>query len=251
MNINQSLTHLGLDTRQASLYVHLLKQPKRAEFTVFSIAKHADMPRSTVYLTLQELEAKKLVSSYKKNNVLRYVVADPSRLERDLEEKQELLASLMPTLKSLSQDQMFSPSVQTFSGAKGVKHVFDDIFSNPREHGVREFHTIAHPKLTQYMPKQLPKHMANKKKMNLFTKMIIPDSFRKNAPKEYVSDSHRETRFLPSVLPFEGTFIIYGKKTALFSHRDNEVSAMIIDSPAITEMLDCVFVCLWNLLPKN
>ena len=91
--------------------------------------------------------------------------------------------------------------------------------------------------------------MDRKKKYNIFTKVIVPDYLAHDMPKEYMSDSHRETRFL-TPLAFEGTLIVYGKKTALFSHRDNEVYSIIVDSPAITEMFDGIFMCLWNLLPK-
>lgn len=250
MNIPQSLTSLGLSDKQAKLYTYLLKQPKRAE-TVFSIAKDIDMPRSTVYITLQELEAKRLVSSFKKNNVLHYLTADPSRLARDLEEKKEVLNSLLPALHNLAKEAAFSPSVQTFTGALGVKIVFDDIFNNPIEHGVKEFHTLSHPRLVEYMPKQFPKYMENKKRLNLKTKMLAPAFVAKNGPAEYNSNSHRDTRYLPPEFSFEGTLIIYGKKTALFSHNGNEVYSMIVDSPAITEMLDAIFMCLWNLLPAG
>lgn len=251
MNIIQSLSTLGLEKREAELYTYLLKQPKGAEQTAFTIAQGINMPRSTVYLTLQTLEGKRLVSSYKKNNVLHYLTADPSRLTRDLEEKQDLLSTILPTLKKLSEETAHTSSVQTFTGAKGVKIVFDDVYDNPHLKGIREFHTISHPKLTQYLPKILPKKMELKKKLNIFTKMIVPEFVKANVPKEYVSDSHRETRFLTNSFSFEGTLIIYGKKTALFSHRDNEVYSMIIDSPAITEMFEAVFLCLWGLLPAN
>lgn len=250
MNIIQSLASLGLSDKQAKLYTHLLKHPKKAE-TVFSIAQKIDMPRSTVYVTLQELETKSLVSSFKKNNVLHYLTADPSRLARDLEEKKEVLNFLLPALHNLAKETAFSPSVQTFTGAPGVKIVFDDIFNNPIQNGVKEFHTLSHPRLVEHMPKQFPKYMENKRKLNLTTKMLVPAFVAKTGPAEYNSNSHRITRYLPPESSFEGTLIIYGRKTALFSHKGNEVYSMIVDSPAITEMLDAIFMCLWNLLPAG
>jgi sugar-specific transcriptional regulator TrmB len=251
MNIAQSLAHIGLEEKEAQIYAFLLKQPRSADMTAFRIARGVDMPRSTAYVILESLEQKKLVSSYKKNNVLHYLTANPSRLQRNLEEKQELLSSLLPTLENLSKDSAFVPSVQTFTGASGVKTVFDDIFDNPRENGVREYHTISHPKLIQYIPKQFPKYMAHKKKLDLHSKLIVPAEAMKSAPPEYENNSHRETRLLPPGFTFEGTLIIYGRKTALFSHRDNEVISMIVDSSAITEMIDAVFMCLWDLLPQR
>lgn len=253
MNITQSLETIGLGPKQAELYTYLLRQPKNSKKTVFTIAKGVKMPRSTVYVILEELESKKLVSSYKNNNVLHYLTADPIRLSRDLEEKQELLSSLLPTLKSLSEDTSYSSSVQTFTGEKGVRIVFDDILNNAHLKGIREFRTISNPKLVKYLSKgnYFTKKMEYKKKINVPSKMLISEIYRSNTPKEYLSDSHRDTRFLPIELPFEGTLIIYGKKTALFSHRENEVYSMIVDSPAITEMFDSIFMCLWSLLAKK
>lgn len=250
MNITQSLEKLGLDSRQAELYTSLLKQPKGSEMTAFTIAEKAGMPRSTVYLVLGELTKKGLVSSYKKNNVLHYLVENPNRLANELDEKKDLLSSLLPALQSLSKENAFTPSVRTYTGAEGVRTVFDEIY-DPKHLPGMEFHSISHPKLIQYMPKKFWEYMELKKKYNVHTKMMLSTKFSADkTPKEYVSDAHRETRFLSTPLSFEGTFIIYGKKTALFSHKDNEVYSMIIDSPAITEMLDGIFMCLWNLVPK-
>ncbi len=250
MNLNQPLIELGLDDKQAKVYLHMLKHKKSGDLTAFLIAKGTALPRSTVYLALQELETKKLVSSYKKNNVLRYLSADPSRLSRDLEEKKDVLDSILPFLKSLSKEETHSSSVQTYTGAEGVKTVIEDIYNNPHLKGIRELHTISHPKLFEYMPKTLPKKIDYRKKLGIFTKLIAPGEFQKNTPQYYVSDSHRETRFMPGKA-FEGTTIIYGNKVAFFSHRDDDVYSIIVDSPAIAEMMDHVFTSLWNLLPPN
>ena len=253
MDITQSLESLGLEEKQAKLYTFLLKQPEKAGLSVFSIAKNIDMPRSTVYLTLQELEAKRLVSSYKKNNVLHYLTADPSRLTRDLEEKQDLLKSIMPSLQALSHDSTYNSSVQTFTGEKGVRIVFDDCFNGPNVKNIQEYQTISHPKLVKYLTKSgyFEKKMDLKRKLDIPSKMLMSEVYRDNKPKEYNNDNLRETRYIPIEVAFEGTLIIYGKKTALFSHRDNEVYSMIVDSPAITEMFRSIFMCLWNSLAKK
>jgi sugar-specific transcriptional regulator TrmB len=247
MDINQSLKTLGLDERETMIYTFLLKQAKNASLTAFNIAKNVQMPRSTVYLTLQGLENKRLVSSYKKNNVLHYLPADPIRLSKDLDEKKDLLSNLLPMLQGLSKDNSTSSSVKTYTGAKGVRTVFDEIYNPSNLKVTREFHSISHPRLLKYIPKQLPKYMELKKKYNIHTKMLTID----DGTKDYQPDSHRETRLMPPSFSFEGSFIIFGKRTALFSYTDNEVYSIIIDSPAITEMLDSIFVCLWDLLAKK
>jgi len=247
MDINQSLKTLGLDDREITVYTFLLKQTKNSSLTAFNIAKNIHIPRSTVYLTLQELENKRLVSSYKKNNVLHYLPADPIRLSKDLDEKKDLLSDLVPILQSLSKDQSTSSSVKTYTGAKGVKIVFDEIYSPSNLKSFREFHSISHPRLLKYIKKHFPRYMELKKKHNIHTKMLTMDS----NTSDYETDSHRETRLMPPSFSFEGSFVIFGKRTALFSYTDNEVYSIIIDSPAITEMLDSIFICLWDLLEKK
>lgn len=252
MDIKKSLSSLGLTEKQAEVYTYLLKQPKKAELTVFNIAKSVNMPRSTVYLALEELESLKLVSSYKKNNTLHYLPADPTRLARDLDEKKATLDSILPTLLTLSSDTSHNPSVQTFTGEKGVRIVYDDCFNLANIRNIREFHTISNPKLMRYIRgKYFDKNMELKKKFNIRSKILVSETYRDKSPKEFESDSHRETRFIPVELPFEGSIIIYGNKTALFSHRDNEVYSMIVDSPAITEMIDSIFTCLWTSLARK
>jgi sugar-specific transcriptional regulator TrmB len=250
MNIHQSLTALGLEPRQADIYSYLLRQSRNKEQTAFKIARGLDIPRSTVYLTLSELENKRLVSSYKKNNILHYLVAEPTRLARDLEEKQDILNNLLPTLQALVKESAHSSSVQTFTGTKGVKIVYDDVFDNPHLKGIREYFTISHPKLMESMPKLFMQKMDYKRRMGLFSKVIVPELFKKNPPPEYSSNSHKEVRYLPGPA-FEGTMIIYGTKVALFSHREDDVYSMIVDSPAIAEMLKYLMISLWNMLPPN
>lgn len=247
MDITQSLKTIGLDEREIAVYTFLLTQSKNTSLTAFNIAKSVEMPRSTVYLTLQALENKRLVSSYKKNNVLHYLPADPIRLTKDLEEKKDILSSLVPILQGLSKTGGVSSSVQTYTGAKGVKIVFDEIYSPSNLKSFREFHSISHPRLLKYIKKHFPRYMELKKKHNIHTKMLTMDS----NTSDYETDSHRETRLMPSTFSFEGSFVIFGKRTALFSYTDDEVYSIIIDSPAITEMLDSIFICLWNLLEKK
>ncbi len=250
MNIPQSLVQLGLDEKQADLYTYLLKQPKNGSQTAFIIAQNTGLPRSTVYVLLEQLEEKQLVSSFKKNNVLHYLTASPSRLMRDLDEKKDLLSSLIPTLENLAAHSSSNPSVQTFTGKNGVKIVFDDVY-DPKQKGAREVHTFSHPKLLKYVPRFLPQKLELKKKMGIFGKVIVPGEFENKLPTKYQSDSHRETRFLPNHFSFDGTLMIYRDKTAIISFKGEEVISMIIDSPAITQMIDAVFQCLWGMLEKK
>jgi sugar-specific transcriptional regulator TrmB len=252
MNINQGLKSLGLNDSEIKVYIHLLStNVKTGNNTAFKIASITKIPRGTVYLILEKLESKKLISSYKKNNVLHFLPENPNRFKIEIEEKMDVLDSLLPQLLKLKDAEELKSSVKTYTGDDGVKTVFEDIFDNPREKGIDVYHTISNPKLINHFPKSFTKKMDTKRKLNIQTKLITPHEVQFNSPTEYKNDSHREVRYLPKNFNFDGTMIIYGRKAALFSHKENEIYSVIIESTAIVDMLDAIFLCLWGLLPSS
>lgn len=246
MSLEQSLAKFGLNRTESKVYTFLLEKPKRN--TVFEIARGIKIPRSTVYLALDGLEEKQLVVRHKQNNVLHFLAESPTRLTQQANEKLNLLNMLVPQLLSLQSIDEKQPSVKAYSGHEGVRIVFDDIYDRPNLQGVREFHNISNPKLLKYLPKYLPKKIEYKKSLNITTKLIVVQNTTGSLPPEYRDDSHREIRLLPRGVVFDGTMIIYGKKVALFSHKESEVYSVILESEPISHMLDSVFLLLWDLI---
>lgn len=251
MNYNQQLHKIGLSEKESEVYLYLLKTSKDQGNTAFLISKNTKIPRSTVYLTIDSLVEKKLVSSFTKNNVLHYLAENPKVLKSDLEEKHELLTKLIPNLLELREDLFINPSVKSYSGKEGVNTVLEDIYDSPHIKGIRELHTISNPSLIEYYPKKLSKLLEYKKKLNIFTKLITTHDIIINTPDEYKTDSHRETRFLPAGFNIDGTIIIYGDKVAIMGLHKKEVYSVIIESPTISSMFDSLFKCIWLLTGKE
>lgn len=249
MNIAHALSQLGLNKTEATVYTHLLKaggDSKRN--TVFEIAKSLKIPRSTVYLALDGLEEKKLACRYKQNNVLHFLAENPVQLKVEAEKRIDLLETLVPQLQAMQNVEEHQSAVKTYTGVDGVRTVFEEIYDRPHLKGIREFHSFAHPKLIQFMPKVLPRLLEYKKQVNIQTKMIAVVPPGGTLPPEYQSDSHRETRSLPKEFSFDGTMVIFGKRAALFSHKKSEVYSIILESETIVHMLDSIFLCFWQLL---
>lgn len=246
--LSEQLEQFGLSENESALYLSLLQKNPQ---TAFALAKETAIPRATVYITLQSLEKKTIVASYKKNNVLYFLPESPSRFERLLEEKKKILDSIIPQMRGLISVNDISPSVKLYSGEDGARIVLDDIYDRPIEKGIREFLTISHPEFRTYFPKYLPEKLKEKNRLGIRTRLIAPESEKEGLPKEYGSDEFRETRFLPDEFPFQGTLIIYGNKTALFSSKDNEVYSVILESPIITNIFKQFFLFTWKMLGKG
>ena len=96
----QDLTRLGLTTEESKIYTYLLGVgTDKSKNTAYEISKSLKVPRSTVYLSIERLTAKKLVDSYRINNILHFLAEHPKRIQNDISEKQNLFEGILPLLK--------------------------------------------------------------------------------------------------------------------------------------------------------
>jgi sugar-specific transcriptional regulator TrmB len=123
----KDLIKYGLNEREALVYISLLKL---SDSTAFLIAKDVDLPRTTVYETLEDLKRKGLLSVWKKNNVNYYSPESPNILLKQHKEKEELLNSVVPELFSYIKMNGKVPSAKFYTGKEGVKIVLDYVIEN-------------------------------------------------------------------------------------------------------------------------
>jgi sugar-specific transcriptional regulator TrmB len=250
MNTLKNLERIGLTENEAAIYTYLLGTSIDQSNTAFAIARNTKIPRSTAYLTIDSLLQKRLVSSFTKNNVLHFLAENPKALKADIEAKYQAVNDLIPVLLELRNDTVMHPNVKTYAGREGVRIVFDDIYDSPHLKGIREFHTISNPNLVDYIPRHLPKLLEYKKKINIFTKLIASAEAKASPIPEYTTDSHKEVRFLPKGINLDGTIVVYGKKVAILGLKESEVYSVIIESPVISQMMDSLFACIWELIKE-
>ena len=75
MSLIKKLEKYGLNEREAKVLVSLYSN---RDATSFKISKETGIPKTTVYDILDSLLNKKLVSSWKKNNVTYYFAESPN-----------------------------------------------------------------------------------------------------------------------------------------------------------------------------
>lgn len=247
MKYTKELTKIGLTDTEAKVYTYLLTTSGDQGNTAFLIAKNTGIPRSTIYLILDSLSKMRIVSSFHKNNVLHYLAENPKVLKVDMQEKLNTLEGLIPNLLNLRYESSSHSNIKSYSGAEGVRIVFEDIYDDPHKKGIREFHTISNKDLLDFLPKKLPKFIEYKKEINIHTKLIAPQEAKVNPPKEYRPDSHRSVRYLPVGLKMPGTIVVYGNKVAILALQEKEPYSVIIESSVISQMVDSLFMCIWEL----
>jgi sugar-specific transcriptional regulator TrmB len=247
-----SLIELGLDREEAEIYLYLTKVgSNKKENTAFAVGKNLGIPRSSVYLYIERLVAKDLISPYKINNKKHFLAENPNRIEKNLDKKKEILGSILEDIKSLAENQAYDFSTRVYRGQGSLEKVYDEIFDKKEMTKYKNIYVLTNTLLSKLLPKNLPSELDKIKKINnIYTKMIlIPD--RSDLGSYFQTDSHREVRALPEGSIFNGSMYIYGDKIALFSLEKEDPLAMIIESKTIVQMVKSFFLCTWELLGKK
>lgn len=244
MELKHALEQYGFTKNEANIYIYLLKH---FEATVFEISKATNIPRSTVYITLESLKHQGFISHFKKNNVSHFTVESPSRLMSTLKQKEEIIENVMPEIQALTSKNMDIPVAKLHTGINGIKIGLEDILGTIKNKKIKQILATSQPDLLEYLPKFFPNWLKQREDLGVFTKLILPSS----ASDYLKSNELREIRFLDKKFPFSSSVAIYGNKVAFFSFEGNEPYSIIIQSKAVSDMFTQFFLFSWEMLGQN
>ena len=247
MNISKSLISLGLTPNQAKVYIAALQL---GVDSVLHIAKAADLKRPTVYLILDDLESKGLVSKTKEGSKTLYKAEKPDRLLTDVKIKEQIATDLLPSLNAIYNVDPDKPNIKIAEGISGVRSVYNGIFTY----------------LSHHPDEELLIYGALKDASALFERQVI-DYFQEimahshNPIREIGNDDAETRRYFrksSKVNPLhelrcirnDGMFVqtdnmIYGNTLVIFSVKE-QISATIIESKNITTTYKTLFNMAWR-----
>ena len=238
------LEQYGFSENEAAVYVFLLGS---FEPTAFEVSKATDIPRTTVYVTLESLKKQGFVSQTRRNNIARFSAESTNRLMQLLKQKEEVVNELMPYIRALASRHVDAPTAKLFIGLEGVRAGLDDIIETLKSRKIREIHATSQPELMEYLPKYFPRFLQAREELGVFTKLILPYAARAYLP----ANELREVRILPEGFPFDCSVTIYADKCAFFSARESDSYCVIIESISITDMVRQFFLFTWEMLGRS
>jgi sugar-specific transcriptional regulator TrmB len=122
MKIRNVLQNLGLNDKEARIYLALLE---KGVSTAYAVATKAGVKRPTTYAILDDLAKRAVVHKVPKSNKKMYRVVPPEvLLERKREELQDV-EDILPKLKAKENTGSKKTRVEYFEGEEGVKEVLD------------------------------------------------------------------------------------------------------------------------------
>jgi HTH-type transcriptional regulator, sugar sensing transcriptional regulator len=239
MDIPQILQHIGLEEKEASVYLALLEL---GTATVHPIATKANIKRPTTYLILEQLTRKGLVSVVPREKKMMYTAESPEKIISDLSKKQELVKRFMPNMMALYNAKKDKPQVLMFEGKDGVGQVYEKIFNSSE---VDFFSTIRD--VFQMFP-DMPKWLKDRvdKKQTKFREILTqtPDDLRYLTNIE--QGEYYQSRLAPKDFPeFLTDSAIFGTSVAFFSF-EPQVFAVMITSRQISQSLRVLFELAWK-----
>lgn len=121
-NLSNTLIGAGLSSKEASIYLTLLKIKTG---TAYKIAKISQIKKPTTYVVLESLREKGYVLKTPSKRGTSYTAKSPDELVTNVEQKLSNILKILPQLKNIFGDTNFGINVFYYEGIQGIKELLD------------------------------------------------------------------------------------------------------------------------------
>jgi len=242
----KTLEDAGLSEKEAQIYIAL---SEIGLATVFEIAKHAGLNRSSTYVVLESLKKKGLVGTSPDKPVTQYFASSPdsllhsasTRAKRE-EDVKNNLEKILPELKALHKDTRHRPKVRVYEGKDGLLEAFHETFI---EKTPLEFRTYADPvKMFKSIPRFLEE---NEQRASRGIKMYAINPASKEVLEfggKYPPPKGDEFVVIPEEkFKFSANIAVRGNKVAFISMKGD--FAVVIENKELAESFTSSFDLAW------
>jgi len=203
MELKTTLTDIGLEEKEAIVYIELLKL---GEATATKIAEKTSLDRTLMYQLANKLINKGLVSFVIKNNVKYFIATNPKQLLQNLQEKEQQLEKALPQLENLTKIKELDTKVEVYREREGLKTILKDMLRVGEDYLVLG----EERKLQSIIPLYLDIFLKRIVKMNIHERVLIREDFRRKIPKS----KNSKFKYVPRDYLSPVTTLVYGNKVA-------------------------------------
>lgn len=247
-NEQKVLVSYGLSPNESRVYLAMIES---GHSTILEISKAAEIKRSTVYVTMEELINKNLVKTIIKGKKKYYLPEDPEKMLDLLDQKKEAINKIIPHLKNQFVSTSERPVINFYEGKEGVRIVYKEALSSKEETLWYGSSKDQKEEFYDYYLGMLQVRVNNPNFKGL--RDIVNET---RADKEYAKiqnsykDSRIQVRTLKDGLFFMNTDnIIYDNKLAILSIKKNYF-VTIIENQDIVNTYRTLFELAWKAAKK-
>lgn len=237
MNLQKELQEIGLQEKEAKIYIALLELGKS---TAQDISKKSGVNRATTYFVLENLMKKGLASAENQEKKQLFLPEDPSQItaiidqqKAELDRKKEHLGSLVQQLEAINAAKIDKPIVKYYLGKEGIMKMAKSSFSFAKGEDM----WLAYSKdiLEHYFSPQEIDLLREKRQRKKIQIHAIYNSPRENASA--TAENDKEVSF--DTYPFLSDIAVYGDKVRITSFQDNV--GIVIHNKSIASTLVSLF----------
>ncbi|EKE20291.1 MAG: Transcriptional regulator, TrmB [uncultured bacterium] len=237
MELENVLQHLGLNEKQAKVYLAVLQMGKGS---VPAISVKAGTKRPTTYLLLEELRMKGLVNLLPRAQKVLYAPNSPEQLLEEQREKEHLIKVNMPELMAMFNVKKEKPKVTYYQGENSIIKLYDEIFKEKEISFYGSIGSIS-PEVYKQVEKYLPR--IEKDKINS-REILQSDEKSIQFAKETASEFHK-IKLVGEQYKLPTDNMIFGNKVAIITYKD-EPMAVVIESSDVVETYKSMFEMVWS-----
>ncbi len=235
------LKNYGLTERQAKVYVACLEL---GTASVQDISKKIQIARSSCEATLEQLQQRGFVSSFKQKTVRRYSPQDPRQIAKIAEQNATAIAQSLPDMLGLFLKNRTIPAVRMYEGKSGMISILEEILVEAKVlHGFGSADDLF-DRLGDIFPAFRKRRIQKK----ILVKMILKDTPQARERQRMGPKELREVRLVSDVGDFSSLMFMWESKVALFSLRE-EAIAIVVESKELTVGHRAMFEFMWHALP--
>lgn len=248
ISMKEFLREIGLTDGEINVYMALLEL---GSSTVGPIIRKSGVSGSKVYIILDKLIKKGLVSSIYKGNVRYFEAESPMKIneyieqkEIDIKKQKEEFQKILPKLllkKELTKAKQSKMVV--YEGWEGTKTAFNDILQTL--HRGDKYYVIGVPETSKRSQRFMLRFYRIRAKKGIGVKVLMNSGTRKigNQRKKI---PFTEIRYLPKDMLTPATLNIYSDKTIISMGKTEPKITILIRSDEITQSFKTYFNLLWK-----
>lgn len=238
MNLNKLLQHLGLEEKEAKVYLELLRLN---ESTATKIAEKTNLDRTLIYQLANKLIEKGLVSYIIKNNVKYFSATNPKKLLQDLKEKETNLQKALPELIGLTGIEEQETKVEVYRGKEGLRTILKDIIRTKKDY-------VAfgeEGRFQKVLPIDIQRFLKELEKSKIHEKVLVREDFKEKVLKS----KHSEFRYISKDYLSPVTTVVYEDKTVNFIWTQPHY-AIVTKNKEVADSFRTHFNALWKISKK-
>lgn len=246
MKINEVLLNFGFTDKEISVYLSLLELEIA---TASQVADASGINRSTVYVVIESLQKRGLISTQKEEeSITKYTAAPPERLLQLAEEETKKyknivgqIHSILPEIKSKYPGNKMRPRVRFYEGKEGLITAYEDTLTATEE--IKAFASIEN--MHKAIPGYFPDYYIRRANKAVPIRSIHPDTEEARERSKNNKKELRTSALVPAnKYNFSPEINVYDNKIVFMSL--TEKFSLVIESNELAVAFKKVFDLAWE-----